>query len=96
MNAVFAVLANICRHPNHIGRDKEISYSHSYKDSYSNYNSLIIIAASICVFQTNDQPDIEKEVRRLFRQDCEAIDVKWEVVIEDPTSHNPDAPEKQV
>ena len=28
-----------------------------------------------------DQPDIEKEVKRLFRMDNEAIDVKWEVNI---------------
>ena len=48
------------------------------------------------VLQTNEQPDVEKEVRRLFRMDCEAIDVKWEVVMEDPSSSNPDAVEKQV
>lgn len=30
-----------------------------------------------------DQPELEKEVRRLFRYDAEAIDVKWEVVTED-------------
>lgn len=30
-----------------------------------------------------EQPDIEKEVKRLFRTDAEAIDVKWEVVTED-------------
>lgn len=29
-----------------------------------------------------DQPDIENEVRRLFRADNEAIDVKWEIVYE--------------
>jgi transcription initiation factor TFIID subunit 7 len=29
-----------------------------------------------------DQPDIENEVRRLFRADSEAIDVKWEIVYE--------------
>ena len=33
--------------------------------------------------QYQDQPDIEKEVKRLFRMDNEAIDVKWEVVIEE-------------
>jgi transcription initiation factor TFIID subunit 7 len=27
-----------------------------------------------------DQPELEKEVRRLFRYDAEAIDVKWEVL----------------
>ncbi|CAH1776455.1 unnamed protein product [Owenia fusiformis] len=30
-----------------------------------------------------DQPDVEKEVKRLFRTDNEAIDVKWEVVADD-------------
>lgn len=30
-----------------------------------------------------DQPELEKEVRRLFRYDSEAIDVKWEVLTED-------------
>ena len=30
-----------------------------------------------------DQPELEKEVRRLFRIDAEAIDVKWEVLTED-------------
>ena len=31
-------------------------------------------------------PEIEKEVKRLFRMDNEAIDVKWEVVVEDDKS----------
>ena len=30
-----------------------------------------------------DQPELEKEVRRLFRSDAEAINVKWEVLTED-------------
>ncbi|XP_052792960.1 transcription initiation factor TFIID subunit 7-like [Mya arenaria] len=30
-----------------------------------------------------EQPDIEKEVKRLFRADYEAIDVKWELITED-------------
>lgn len=30
-----------------------------------------------------DQPDIEKEVKRLFRTDSEAISVKWELITED-------------
>lgn len=30
-----------------------------------------------------DQPELEKEVRRLFRYDSEAFDVKWEVLTED-------------
>jgi len=30
-----------------------------------------------------EQPDIEKEVKRLFRMDNEAIDIKWEVVVEE-------------
>ena len=30
--------------------------------------------------QYQEQPDIEKEVKRLFRMDNEAIDVRWEVV----------------
>lgn len=33
--------------------------------------------------QHQDMPDIEKEVKRLFRMDNEAIDVKWEVVVEE-------------
>ncbi len=36
--------------------------------------------------QHTDMPEIEKEVKMLFRQDNEAIDVKWEVVIEDDKS----------
>ena len=37
-----------------------------------------------------EQPDIEKEVKRLFRQDAEAIDVKFELITEEDkpsTSH---------
>ncbi|XP_033744305.1 transcription initiation factor TFIID subunit 7-like [Pecten maximus] len=30
-----------------------------------------------------EQPDIEKEVKRLFRTDAEAINVKWEIIVED-------------
>ena len=30
-----------------------------------------------------EQPDIEKEVKRLFRTDSEAISVKWELITED-------------
>ena len=30
-----------------------------------------------------EQPDIEKEVKRLFRADSEAISVKWELITED-------------
>ena len=30
-----------------------------------------------------EQPDIEKEVKRLFRTDAEAISVKWELVTDD-------------
>lgn len=30
-----------------------------------------------------DQPDIEKEVKRLFRADAEAISVKWELITDD-------------
>lgn len=41
-----------------------------------------------------DQPDIEKEVKKLLRQDSEAIDVKWEVVIEEEKpSADGEAPE---
>lgn len=43
-----------------------------------------------------EQPDIEKEVKRLFRMDNEAIDVKWEVVIEEEKKNNPDQTETQV
>lgn len=44
-----------------------------------------------------EQPDIEKEVKRLFRMDNEAIDVKWEVVIEDEKADNQETGgEKQV
>ena len=32
--------------------------------------------------QYQDQPDIENEVRRLFRADGDAVDVKWEVIYE--------------
>lgn len=32
--------------------------------------------------QYQDQPDIENEVRRLFRADNEAIDVKWDIIYE--------------
>lgn len=30
-----------------------------------------------------EQPDIEKEVKRLFRTDAEAINVKWEIIVEE-------------
>ena len=30
-----------------------------------------------------DQPEVEKEVRRLFRYDAEAIDVKYEIIMDD-------------
>jgi len=33
-----------------------------------------------------DQPEIEKEVKRLLRMDNEAIDVKWEVVVDEEKS----------
>jgi len=35
-----------------------------------------------------EQPDIEKEVKRLFRTDAEAINVKWEVITEEDKSSN--------
>ena len=41
-------------------------------------------------------PDIEKEVKRLFRMDNEAIDLKWEVVIEEEKPDDPGNAEKQV
>lgn len=41
---------------------------------------LIVIEMSALQYQ--DQPDIENEVRRLFRADNEAIDVKWEIIYE--------------
>lgn len=34
------------------------------------------------MIQYQDQPDIENEVRRLFRADGDAVDVKWEVIYE--------------
>ena len=36
----------------------------------------------VFVMQYQDQPDIENEVRRLFRADNEAVDVKWEIIYE--------------
>lgn len=35
-----------------------------------------------------EQPDIEKEVKRLFRTDADAIDVKWEVITEEEKSES--------
>ena len=43
-----------------------------------------------------EQPDIEKEVKRLFRMDNEAIDVKWEVVVEEEKPENQNGGDKQV
>ena len=46
---------------------------------------------SIFIFhikQYQDQPEIEKEVKRLFRMDNEAVDVKWEVIIEEENVAN--------
>lgn len=43
-----------------------------------------------------EQPDIEKEVKRLFRADNEAIDVKWEVVVEEEKPENQSGGDKQV
>jgi hypothetical protein len=45
------------------------------------YNSLLI-------FQYTEQPDIEKEVKRLFRTDNEAVHVKWEIVTDDDDKLN--------
>ena len=39
-----------------------------------------------------EQPDIEKEVKRLFRADSEALSVKWELITED---EKPDTEEGQ-
>ena len=39
-----------------------------------------------------EQPDIEKEVKRLFRMDNEAISVEWEVVVDDDDSSKGDNP----
>ena len=41
-------------------------------------------------------PDIEREVKRLLRMDNEAIDVKWEVVIESDKPQDAHSGEKQV
>ena len=38
------------------------------------------------MIQYMDQPELEKEVRRLFRYDQEAIDVKWAVLAGDERS----------
>lgn len=35
------------------------------------------------IVQYMEQPDIEKEVKRLFRADAEAISVKWELITDD-------------
>ncbi|XP_046339954.1 transcription initiation factor TFIID subunit 7-like [Haliotis rufescens] len=37
-----------------------------------------------------DQPETEKEVKRLFRYDAEAIDVQWEVITEEDKSNTQD------
>lgn len=60
------------------------------------YNSLACSTVFEHLLQYQEQPDIEKEVKRLFRQDNEAIDVKWEVVIEDSEVQDPEHPEKHV
>ena len=54
-------------------------------------NMLILL-----LYKTSEMPDIEKEVKRLFRMDNEAIDVKWEVVIEEERPDDPNTAEKQV
>ena len=36
-------------------------------------------------------PDIEREVRRLLREDNHAIDVKWEVIVENDKTDDSDA-----
>ena len=41
-----------------------------------------LILMEMSAVQYQDQPDIENEVRRLFRADNEAIDVKWEIIYE--------------
>lgn len=35
-------------------------------------------------------PDIEREVRRLLREDNHAIDVKWEVIVENDKAEEVD------
>ncbi|KAK3600016.1 hypothetical protein CHS0354_012684 [Potamilus streckersoni] len=43
-----------------------------------------------------EQPDIEKEVKRLFRTDAEAIDVKWEIVNDEEKSISDSGGQSQV
>ena len=47
------------------------------------------------LLQHPEQPEIEKEVKRLLRMDNEAIDVKWEVVYEEENA-NQDSSNPQI
>ena len=42
-----------------------------------------------------DEPEIEKEVKRLFRTDNEAVDVKWQLLTEEELSATKGVGEKQ-
>ena len=50
---------------------------------YTYQSTSVNIMVSAYLFQYMEQPDIEKEVKRLFRTDADAISVKWELVTDD-------------
>ena len=64
--------------------------SHVYGNTPIHFYSIISKSLpALYDVQTSEMPDIEKEVKRLFRMDNEAIDVKWEVVIEEERPAEP-------
>lgn len=78
----------------HKDKDKKFQWNHGITPSLKNVRKRRFRKTLKKKYQ--EQPDIEKEVKRLFRADNEAIDVKWEVVIEEEKSENQSGGDKQV
>ncbi|GAB1601588.1 transcription initiation factor TFIID subunit 7-like [Argonauta hians] len=62
-------------------KDKKYQYPHGICPSLKNVRKRRF--RKTLKKKYTEQPDIEKEVKRLFRMDAEAIDVKWEVLTEE-------------
>lgn len=75
-------------------KDKKYQYPHGITPPLKNVRKRRFRKTLKKKYQ--EQPDIEKEVKQLFRMDNEAIDVKWEVVVEEEKPENQAGGDKQV
>ncbi|ELU12768.1 hypothetical protein CAPTEDRAFT_170446 [Capitella teleta] len=75
-------------------KDKKFQYGHGISPSLKNVRKRRFRKTLKKKYQ--EQPDTEKEVKQLFRMDNEAIDVKWEVVVEEEKAENQSGGDKQV